>query len=74
MVKNNPLRELARSEYWQNSYRTSKELNIDLFKNKSDLTKIQIIFLSYLSFYENLNQDLAMNEDYISKEIIADDV
>lgn len=72
-MKNNPLRDLARSDFWQSTYRESKDHNFQLFSNSKDLTRIQIIFLSYLSFYESLYQDLAMNEGYISKEVIADD-
>lgn len=61
MFKNNPLRDLARSDYWQNAYRVSKEMNIDLFLNKSDLSKIQIIFLSYLNLYDSITSDIVSN-------------
>ena len=73
-MRNSPLRELARNDFYQAMYRESKERNIKLFSNPENLSRIQIIFLSYLAFYESLYQDLAMDEDYISKEVILDDV
>jgi len=57
---NNPLRELARSEYAQNMYRASKEINgISLFENSKDLSRLQIIYLSYLSVYDSIYTDIA---------------
>lgn len=72
---NNPLRDIARSQYWLQMYRTSKELNgISIFDNSRELSRLQIIFLSFLNLYDSLYQDLAMEEDLISEEIIADDI
>jgi len=59
---NNPLRDLARSEYWQNMYRASKELNIKLFVNDSNLSRLQIVFLSFLSLYDGIYTDIASGD------------
>lgn len=72
--QNNPLRELARDEYWQTLYSRAKELNLKLFNNDSDLSKLQIVFLQFLELYSSLYTDLAMKESLISEEIIADDI
>ena len=69
------LRILARSVYWQNYYSQAKELNfISLFKNRTKLTKIQILFMHWLSVYSSLYQDLANEDDYISEEVILDEL
>jgi hypothetical protein len=73
-VKESVIRKLARSDYFQNLYSHSKELGFQFFQNNHTLTKIQIIFLSWVSCYSSLYQDLAMQEDYISEEVIEDDV
>ena len=61
-MNNNPLRDLARSQYWQQMYRASKEHNIKLFVNESELSRIQIVFLSFLSFYDSIYTDIASND------------
>ena len=72
---NKYLRKLARSVYWQNYYIQAKELgNLNLFQNTFSLSKIQMTFLHWLSVYNSLYSDLAMNEDYISEKVIEDDV
>ena len=58
-MKNSSLRELARSDYWIQMYRASKENNISLFANDSELSHLQIVFLSYLSLYDSLYSDIA---------------
>jgi len=69
------LRKLARSVYWQNFYVQAKELgNLDLFANKFQLSKIQIYFLHWLSVYNSLYMDISSDEDYISEEVIEDDI
>ena len=68
------IRQVARSSYWQNFYSNAKELNLSLFNNNTSLSKIQLIFLNYLSMYNTLFQDLALKEDYISEEVIKDDI
>ena len=73
-MKESVLRKLARSSYFQNLYSHAKELGFQFFQNNTALSKIQIIFLSWVSQYNSLFQDLAMSEDYISEEIIEDDI
>ena len=68
------LRKLAKSTYWQNCYVNAKELgNISLFNNNKP-TKIQILFLHWLSVYNSLYHDLSNEEDYISEDVINDDI
>ena len=69
------LKKLARSNKWQVLYNRAKELGtLRLFKNDIDLTKIQIWMLYFLEMYSSLYTDLAMNEDYISEDVIEDDL
>ena len=73
-MKERVLRRLARSDFWQNFYSHAKELGFDLFQNTTALSKIQVIFLSWLSVYNSLYQDLALDEDYIDEDVIKDDI
>ncbi len=69
------LQKLARSNRWQILYNRAKELGtLRLFKNDTDLTKIQIWMLHFLEMYTSLYTDLAMNEDYIDESVIEDDI
>lgn len=69
------LQKLSRSNKWQILYNRAKELGtLRLFKNDIDLTKIQIWMLYFLEMYSSLYTDLAMNEDFISEEVIQDDL
>ncbi len=74
-MKNNPLRELARSFEWQSIYSNIKNnMNINLFDNNKDLSRIQILFLGYLELYYNLYIDLYAEEKFISQEVIENDL
>jgi len=69
------LKKLTRSNKWQVLYNRAKELGtLRLFKNDIDLTKIQIWMLYFLEMYSSLYTDLAMNEEYISEDVIEDDL
>ena len=69
------LKKLARSNKWQILYNRAKELGtLRLFKNDIDLAKGQIWMLYYLEMYSSLFTDLAMNEDFISEDVIEDDL
>lgn len=62
------IRKITKSIKFQNLYQASKEINgILLFKNSTDFTLLQEIFLSYLYFYNNLNSEVEMNK--INKKI-----
>lgn len=56
------VRKLAKTNYYQMLYMQAKELHIKLFKNDSELSHLQISFLSYLLFYHNLYTDIAMKD------------
>jgi hypothetical protein len=68
------LKKIARSNEAQILYNRAKELNIRLFNNDNDLSKMQIWYLYFLELYHILYQDLNTGEDYISEEIIDDDI
>lgn len=69
------LKKLARSNRWQILYNRCKELGtLRLFKNDIDLGNHQIWILYYSEMYSSLYTDLAMNEEYISEEVIEDDL
>lgn len=72
---NNSLRKLARSRYWQAVYSQSKELgSMQLFTNNKDFTYLQVIFLSWISIYSTLYQDITNKEKYINEKIINNDI
>jgi len=69
------LRKLARSYQWQSLYVRCKEIgSLNLFHNSDDLSEIQRRFLMWLEIYNSLYMDLRMEEDYISEEVIEDDI
>lgn len=69
------LKKLARSNEWQLLYSRAKELGtLRLFKNDMDFTKVQLWMLYFLEMYSSLYLDLAMKENYISEEVIEDDL
>jgi hypothetical protein len=69
------IRYLARSTYWQNLYRSAKEIgSIQLFENISNFSGLQSLFLFWLSVYESLYQDLAQKEwKYLDDKVINND-
>ena len=69
------LKKLSKSDKYQIIYNRAKEIgSLKLFKNDNDLSKVQVWFLYYLVMYDNLYQDLAREEDYISEDVINDDI
>lgn len=72
--KEDPLRKLARSVKWQTLYARGKDLNLSLFKNKEDLSFIQILFLHWLEVYKFLNDLLCSHEEYMDETIIGDEM
>ena len=69
------IRKEARSAYWQNIYRASKDCsNISIFKNNSDYSAIQSQFLYWLKVYDMLYSELAQKEwSYLSEDVIEND-
>ncbi len=71
----NLLRKIARSHQWQSLYVRCKDMgSLKLFGNDSDLSEIQRHFLMWLEIYNSLYMDLRMEEDYISEDVIEDDI
>lgn len=70
------IRKLARSNYYQNLYNSSKECSgINIFDNTSNFSGLQISFLYWLSTYAMLYQELAMHEDeLLTEKVIEDDL
>jgi len=69
------IRKLARSAYWQNIYRTSKECsNISLFNNISEHSALQSQFLYWLRIYDLLYSELSQKEwIYLTEAVIDND-
>lgn len=70
------IRQLARSTYWQEIYNASKNgSNIQLFKNNSDFSGIQYLFLYWLRVYSMLYDELYSMEWYnLDEEVIKNEV
>jgi hypothetical protein len=74
--KEDPLRELAKSYYWQSMYNRAKDLHgvIELFENKRDFSLIQLLFLQYLEQISGLYHDYYMGEKLLCVETINDEI
>ncbi len=74
--REDPLRVLAKSYYWQALYNRAKALPgcIELFENKKDFSVIQMLFLQYVEQIAGLYQDLAMKEKLLCEEVINDEI
>ena len=69
------IRKLAKSVYYQNIYRSAKELNINLFENQSNFSGLQSLFIFWLSVYETLYSELRQKEwKYLDEKAIEDDI
>ena len=69
------LRELAKEDYYQSMYASFKELGLQLFENRTDLTRIQLWFISFMSIYSVINMDIALGEitDRVLENTIYED-
>lgn len=70
------VRQLAKSDYYQNIYALSKERSyFKLFKNEDEFTDLQIMFLKYLNFYSTIFTDIALGDvtEIILKDFIYED-
>lgn len=56
------LRALSKTDYYQSLYSCAKDLGLQLFENNTNLTKLQLWFLSFASMYSVINMDIAMGE------------
>ena len=67
------IRKLAKKIKFQNLFVATKDLSeLKIFKNSTDLSKIQEIFLSYLYFYYDINYDITTKK--ITKDILKDEI
>jgi len=69
------IRKLARSTYYQNIYKSAKEIgSIQLFENQMNFSGLQSLFLFWLSIYEMLYSELGQKEwKYLDENVIKDD-
>ena len=69
------IRKLAKSDYWQTIFNSSKKTaGIFLFDNRSAFSGLQTSFLQWLEIYNTLYIELAQKESlYLTKDVIADD-
>lgn len=69
------IRKLARSVFYQNLYRSAKELNISIFENQSNLSGLQSHFLFWLNIYHVLYNEFGQKEwKYLDEKVIEDDI
>ena len=74
-MKVNILRKLARSPKCQILYNNAKEIGgMRFFKNEYDFSGLQLAFLYWVSVYNSLYSDIAMNKKYINNAIIEDEI
>ena len=67
------LRKLAKSAKILNVFSASKEMNgVKLFRNETDFSRIQEIFINYLYFYYGIHQDISAKK--VSKKVLDDEV
>ena len=72
LVIYNLLRKLAKSNKYQLLYTQYKESGMSIFTNISDYTEMQVIFMSWLSFYSGLYTDVYMNE--VDEIVLTDEI
>ncbi len=65
-------RKLAKTSYWQTIYATSKEGSLLLFKNRRELTRLQLVFINLLNFYSTLFLDIAVGD--VEELVLKDDI
>ena len=71
----NPIRTLANSNHWQTIYARCKEIgSLQLFDNRVDLSKFQLILLQWMEIYNSLYMDLSTKQDFISEDVIKDEI
>ncbi len=68
------IRQLAKSQYWQEIYNSSKKCSgIYLFENRSNFSGIQYLFLYWLRVYNMLYDELYQLEwENLDEEVLED--
>jgi hypothetical protein len=71
----NSLQKIAKRNDIQTIYSRAKEIgSIRLFKNDSDFSKLQTLYLYFLELYNVLYHDLSSGEQWITEEVINDPI
>ena len=67
------IRQLARSNYWQNIFTTSKDVgSIHLFDNQNNYSGLQSLFLYWLKVYDLLYTELSQKEwKYLDEQVLS---
>lgn len=47
---------------------------MEIFDNKKELSKIQLVFLQWIRIYKNLYEELYLKEEGLTEEMVEDDV
>ena len=69
------VRKLAKSYKYQVLFNRAQDIGgIELFRNKSEFSYLQILFLHWLNTYNSLFLDLARKEEFIDEEVINDPI
>jgi len=65
------IRILAKHYKYQSVYNLEK-MQFKIFQNERDLSEIQLAFLDYLAFYNNIYTDISLGE--IDSKVIENDI
>lgn len=70
------VRNLAKSQYWQALYHSTKECSgINLFENHSNISGLQVLFLYWLRVYNVLYEELGNQEwTNLHERVISDNI
>lgn len=73
MKQNNLLRVLANSSKYQTLLSARREIcSVNIFRNVTDFSKIQMSFIEWLQFYKFLHQEVSCGE--VSKIVFDDEI
>jgi len=69
------VRTLAKSSHYQTLFAFMKEGPFKVFENTTNLTSLQLDFLSYLSFYHSIQMDIYMGDvvDRVMNNFVYED-
>ena len=65
-------RKLAKTAKFQSIYNNAKEIGLKLFKNDSNYSDLQLLFLNFLNFYASLSLDIALGE--IDEKVLTEEI
>jgi len=61
---------MARSDYYQTLYREYREGRLEIFKNRTELTGLQVAFLKWLEIFHIIKEDIINKEPCAFKDIV----